>query len=75
MAASRAAWVLRAWARAKLLPDKGIHIVPSGDSLVVELPGGGGFGDPKRRSRAMIQADLDAGVVSGEAARTDYGIE
>ncbi len=59
----------------RLLPDKGIHVIPSGDSLVVELPGGGGFGDPKRRARAMIQADVDAGVVSGEAARTDYGIE
>ena len=27
----------------KALPDKGIHVIPTGDSLVVELPGGGGF--------------------------------
>jgi N-methylhydantoinase B len=34
----------------KPLGDKGIHIVPNGDTLVVELPGGGGFGDPKKRA-------------------------
>jgi N-methylhydantoinase B len=59
----------------KPLPDKGIHVVPSGDSLVVELPGAGGFGDPKKRSRAMIEADLRAGLVSLEAARDEYGYE
>ena len=34
------------------LADKGIHVVPTGDSLVVELPGGGGFGDAKKREAA-----------------------
>jgi N-methylhydantoinase B len=56
-----------------LLPDKGIHIIPTGDSLVVELPGGGGFGDPHKRSPEAIKADLDAGLVTPEAARNDYG--
>ena len=32
----------------KAIPDKGIHVIPAGDSLVVELPGGGGFGDPRQ---------------------------
>ena len=35
----------------KALPDKGIHVIPTGDSLVVELPGGGGFGDARKRSQ------------------------
>ncbi len=28
------------------LEGKGVHLIPAGDSLVVELPGGGGFGRP-----------------------------
>ncbi len=26
------------------IADKGVHVVPAGDSLIVELPGGGGYG-------------------------------
>jgi N-methylhydantoinase B len=55
------------------LPDKGIHIVPAGDSLVVELPGGGGFGDPRLRDEAVLEADIKAGLVSAAAASRDYG--
>lgn len=57
------------------LPDKGIHIIPPGDSLVLELPGGGGFGMPDRRDRALLEADLAAGLVTPEAARRDYGYD
>ena len=59
----------------KALPDKGIHVIPTGDSLVVELPGGGGFGDPKLRARGLVEADVKAGLVSREAARSDYFYE
>ncbi len=45
------------------LPDKGLHIVPVGDALVVELPGGGGFGNPAKRDAAMIAEDKRAGLV------------
>jgi N-methylhydantoinase B/oxoprolinase/acetone carboxylase alpha subunit len=55
------------------LPDKGIHIIATGDSLVVELPGGGGFGDPQHRDRTLIESDLAAGLITPEAARRDYG--
>ncbi len=54
------------------IPDKGIHVIPTGDSLVCELPGGGGFGNPKRRARALIEADLAAGLITAERARADY---
>jgi N-methylhydantoinase B len=54
------------------IPDKGIHVIPTGDSLVCELPGGGGFGHPKRRARAHIEADLAAGLITAERARADY---
>ncbi|CAN5387936.1 hydantoinase B/oxoprolinase family protein [soil metagenome] len=54
------------------LKDKGNHIVPKGDSLIVELPGGGGFGDPKKRAKADIAADVAGGLVSAAAAKRDY---
>lgn len=57
------------------LPDKGIHIIEAGDSLVLELPGGGGFGQPDKRGRALLEADIAAGLVTVEAARRDYGYE
>ncbi len=46
------------------LPDKGIHIVPAGETLVIELPGGAGFGDPANRKREAIDRDVKAGVVT-----------
>jgi N-methylhydantoinase B/oxoprolinase/acetone carboxylase alpha subunit len=36
--------------------------------LVVELPGGG-FGDPRQRSKALVEADVKAGVVGKESAK------
>jgi N-methylhydantoinase B len=59
----------------KAIPDKGIHVIPAGDSLVVELPGGGGFGDPLKRDRESVAQDLTAGLVTPEGARRDYGHE
>lgn len=44
----------------KPLGDKGVHVIVKSDSLVVELPGGGGFGDATKRSQALTQADLRA---------------
>jgi N-methylhydantoinase B len=42
------------------LKDKGVHVIARGDSLVVELPGGGGFGDADKRSEQLIVADRKA---------------
>ena len=57
------------------LPDKSIHVIASQDSLVLETPGGGGFGNPALRDRALLEADIAAGLVSLPAARRDYGYE
>jgi N-methylhydantoinase B len=46
------------------LPDKGIHLIAKGDSLIVELPGGGGFGDPAKRRTELVAADLKAGLTT-----------
>ena len=46
-----------------------------GDVVRLRLPGGGGHGDPARRRRERIEADLKAGYVTSEGARRDYGYE
>ena len=46
-----------------------------GDTVRLRLPGGGGHGDPVRRPRERIEADLRAGYVTPEGARRDYGYE
>jgi N-methylhydantoinase B len=58
-----------------ILPGKGIHVIPSNDSLVLELPGGAGFGLPKQRAAGLLRADLEAGLISKEAGRADYDYE
>lgn len=46
----------------------------AGDSIRIETPGGGGFGEAARRSAAAIAADLRAGKLSRAVAERDYGI-
>jgi N-methylhydantoinase B len=47
----------------KHLGDKGIHVIAKNDALVVEIPGGGGFGDPAKRSEALRESDRKAELV------------
>jgi N-methylhydantoinase B len=46
-----------------------------GDRLILRFAGGGGHGDPRRRDREMVRADVKNGYVSPESARLDYGLE
>ena len=39
------------------------------------MPGGGGFGDPKKRDRKQVERDLKLGLISADQAKTAYGIE
>jgi 5-oxoprolinase (ATP-hydrolysing)/N-methylhydantoinase A len=45
------------------------------DVIVFDLPGGGGFGDPKARNRDALRQDIRRGYVTPEGAQKDYGIE
>ena len=45
------------------------------DVVHLELPGGGGYGDPRARDRQLIEADLRNGYITPEAARRDYGYD
>jgi N-methylhydantoinase B len=55
-----------------VLKAKGLAVVPAGDRLVVEMPGGGGMGPPGQRDPERLRRDLRLGYVSEEAARRDY---
>lgn len=57
------------------LRGKGRDEVPAGATLVMETPGGGGMGPVARRDTARIGNDLEAGLISAEAARQLYGLD
>ncbi len=56
-----------------VLRTKGFQVIPKGRRLLLKLPGGGGMGDPKDRDPALVQRDVEDGLVSPEAARRVYG--
>jgi len=57
------------------LESKGRQSVPYGDRLILELPGGGGYGDPRDRNRQAIVDDVLDGLITAEDAKRDYGID
>ena len=57
------------------LRPKGRQIVGAGDRVRVDLPGGGGHGDPHDRPAAAVAADIAEGYVTADAARRLYGVE
>jgi len=55
------------------LKAKGLAVVPPGDRLVVEMPGGGGMGPAMDRVPEAVRRDVRLGYVSPEAAEREYG--
>jgi N-methylhydantoinase B len=53
---------------------KGRHTVPPRDVIRLELPGGGGFGDPHRRDPQQVVDDVHDGFINLEQARRDYRV-
>ena len=56
------------------LRGKGRQSVPPGDRLRLELPGGGGWGEPRDRPAELVAADVRDRRVSPERALADYGV-
>jgi N-methylhydantoinase B len=56
------------------LRTKGFQVIPEGDRLVLELPGGGGLGDAATRDPALVARDVRDGLVSADAARALYRV-
>ncbi len=58
----------------QLLPSKIDHIkVESGDLLIADTWGGGGWGDPTERAAEQVAFDVEAGLVTVEGAKR-YGV-
>jgi len=57
-----------------LLRPKGQQTIPAGDRLTLEMPGGGGFGDPLDRDPALVALDVANDLVSPHSADVDYGV-
>ncbi len=58
----------------KVLRPKGFQVIPDGDRLILELPGGGGMGEPVARDPALVARDVRDGLVSVAAARDLYRV-
>ena len=56
------------------LRGKGRQPVPAGERLVMEMPGGGGYGHPFERDPERVRDDVRNELVSPEAAARDYGV-
>ena len=55
------------------LQGKGLQMIPANDRLILETPGGAGYGDPRRRASEQMKQDVSYGLVSAEAAAGDDG--
>ena len=51
---------------------KGRQFVPHGLRVEMAFPGGGGYGAPELRDRALVSRDLAYGYISAEQAISDY---
>ncbi len=56
------------------LRNKGFQTIPAQGRLIIEMPGGGGYGDPMARDAEAVADDVRLGLVSVEAAARDYGV-
>lgn len=71
---SRGAFVLNpGTSHERTLASKGLDTLRAGDLVSIRLPGAGGYGDPRARDTAQVQADLRDGKISRESAAGDYG--
>ena len=50
----------------KKLKGMGRQVIPMGEELIIEMPGGGGYGNPKSRDRKKIMEDIRAGLKSAD---------
>ena len=53
----------------KKLKGMGRQVIPMGEELIIEMPGGGGYGNPKSRDRKKIMEDIRAGLISADSVK------
>ena len=57
-----------------LLRTKGLQVIPDGERLILELPGGAGMGEPTERDPILVARDVRDGLVSPSNARDLYKV-
>ncbi len=58
----------------KPIRSKGRQTVQGGDFIRLELPGGGGFGNPATRDADQVASDVADGLITREMAEADYRV-
>jgi N-methylhydantoinase B len=58
----------------KPIRSKGRQTVPGGDFARLELPGGGGFGNPSTRDPEQVAGDVADGLITREVAERQYRV-
>jgi N-methylhydantoinase B len=58
----------------KPIRSKGRQTITGGDFIRLELPGGGGFGNPARRDPDQVALDVADGLITADTARRDYRV-
>lgn len=56
------------------LPSKFVRTIKKGDVFRAEMPGSGGYGDPRTRDPEAVRRDVMQGKVTVEHARSAYGV-
>ena len=58
----------------KAIRSKGRSTIGGGDYIRLELPGGGGFGDPAARDPDQVALDVADGLIDAATAREAYRV-
>jgi N-methylhydantoinase B/oxoprolinase/acetone carboxylase alpha subunit len=65
--------IVRAGGQVEEIPSKQVATLHKGDRVIVQTPGGGGYGDPAGRDPRAVAADVADGKISAAHAREYYG--
>ena len=57
------------------LKGKGKQFIPHGQHVLLEFPGGAGYGDPSVRDETLIYRDIERGYITPDSAKKDYGVD
>jgi len=56
------------------LPNVGVVTLETGERIVSQTTGGGGYGAPTERDPEMVRRDVAEGYISAERAQEIYGV-
>ena len=70
--ASAISTIIRADGREETIRSKLVTELQTGDRIIVQTAGGGGYGSPKERAADLVESDIENRKVSREAAREHY---